>query len=518
MIEFNDISITLKNNDRKIISNFNFVLHSNDKIAIIGEEGNGKSTLLKTVVNMKEVEEYANVSGNVKCNYKIGYLEQSLNNDWNNESVINYFLKSNPEGEIDFEKYDELYKIYELFSKFNLKEELLDEHNIISNLSGGEKVKIQLIKIISNNPDILILDEPTNDLDINTLEWLESFINDTNKPFIYVSHDETLLENTSNGIIHLEQIKKKSECKHTIERINYKDYIFKRFNLLEHQEQVARKQRNDYNKKMEDFRRIYQKVEYRQNTISRGDPFGAAILKKKIGSMKSMEKRFEKEKENFLDIPDAEEAINIKFNENNSIPNGKVILDLNLDELKIDNKLLSKNIKFKINGPRHIVIIGENGVGKSTLLKIINNNLKERTDIKSGYMPQQYDDILDYNKTPIEYLSKGTSREELTLVRTYLGSLKFTKEEATSKIKDLSGGQKAKVLLIKLILDNNNVLILDEPTRNLSPLSNPVIRNILSSFNGTIISVSHDRKFINEVCDEKYELSSEGLLNVNKVF
>lgn len=127
-------------------------------------------------------------------------------------------------------------------------------------------------------------------------------------------------------------------------------------------------------------------------------------------------------------------------------------------------------------------------------------------------MPQNYDDLLNLDKTPVEFLTeKDKTKEFQTQVRTYLGSLKFTKEEVLSKINNLSGGQKAKLLLSKLILDQSNVLILDEPTRNLSPLSNPVIRKLLKEFKGTIISVSHDRKYIDEVCDEIYELTPEGL-------
>ena len=132
-------------------------------------------------------------------------------------------------------------------------------------------------------------------------------------------------------------------------------------------------------------------------------------------------------------------------------------------------------------------------------------------------MSQNYDELLDLDKTPLELLTENDkSKDFQTQVRTYLGSLKFTKEEVLGKIENLSGGQKAKLLLIKLILDQSNVLILDEPTRNLSPLSNPVIRKLLKEFKGTIISVSHDRKYIDEVCNEIYELTREGLIFRNE--
>lgn len=517
MIEFNNFTIILKKNDRPIINGFNFKLEQTDKIAIIGEEGNGKSTLLKSIVNIGEVKEYANVSGVIKTNnLNIGYLEQTISSKWNNTLVSDYLLLDDPNSEIDYSNYNLLNKVYDYFYKFDL------DYNTISNqtigtLSGGEKVKVGLVKILIRDVDVLLLDEPTNDLDISTLEWLESFINSCKLPILFISHDETLLENTANGIIHLEQLNKKTKSAYTIERISYKDYIEKRLNIIAREDEIARKQRSNYKAKMERFNQIYQKVEYEQNTISRADPHGARLLKKKIKSMKSMEKRFEKEKENFLDIPDPEEAINLFFSDIEKIPTNKTILDFHLDKLTIDNKELSKNIELKIYGSEHVVLIGANGCGKTTLIKKIYDELKIRKDINVGYMSQNYEDLLDVNITPIEYLYEKGSKEEITTARKYLGNLKFTREEMTNSIEYLSGGQRAKLLLLSLILKKCNVLILDEPTRNLSPLSNPVIRTMLNNFNGSIISVSHDRKYINEVCNKIYELNKDGLFLINDI-
>lgn len=275
---------------------------------------------------------------------------------------------------------------------------------------------------------------------------------------------------------------------------------------------IARKEQSDYNKQMAGFREVYQKVEYQQRTITRSDPHGAALLKKKMKSLKSQEKRYEREKENFTEIPDVEEAITIKNAVTKEIPSGKMVLDISLPTLTQGDKELSRNINLSIFGSKHVVIIGHNGVGKTTFLKKVYEELKTREDLQIGYMPQNYDELLDLDKTPLELLTENDhSKDFQTQVRTYLGSLKFTKEEVLGKIANLSGGQKAKLLLIKLILEKSNVLILDEPTRNLSPLSNPVIRKLLKEFKGAIISVSHDRKFIDEVCDEIYEFTPEGL-------
>lgn len=513
MLEFNKVSITLKKDDRPIIKDFTFTLRPKEKIAIIGEEGNGKSTLLKLVTDKNAVMEYATVTGQVNThNLHVGYLEQSLQDNWKESTVMDYFLKDSPEEDINFDNYNYLTDIYSLFAKFGLDDKMLEDDRPIKTLSGGEKVKIQIIKILCKKPDILLLDEPTNDIDIETLEWLENFINSTDAPILYVSHDETLLENTATGIIHLESIKKKTDCRYTISYEGYKDYIESRSRALSHQEMIARKEQSDYNKQMAGFREVYQKVEYQQRTITRSDPHGAALLKKKMKSLKSQEKRYEREKENFTEIPDVEEAITIKNAVTKEIPSGKMVLDISLHTLTQGDKELSRNINLSIFGSKHVVIIGHNGVGKTTFLKKVYEELKTREDLQIGYMPQNYDELLDLDKTPLELLTENDhSKDFQTQVRTYLGSLKFTKEEVLGKIANLSGGQKAKLLLIKLILEKSNVLILDEPTRNLSPLSNPVIRKLLKEFKGAIISVSHDRKFIDEVCDEIYEFTPEGL-------
>ena len=156
-------------------------------------------------------------------------------------------------------------------------------------------------------------------------------------------------------------------------------------------------------------------------------------------------------------------------------------------------------------------LMGLNGAGKTTLLKKIAEELLNRNDIKAEYMPQTYEDLLDLDVTPVDYLDKTGDKEERTRIRTYLGSLKYTPDEMEHPIRELSGGQKAKVLLLRMSLSGANVLILDEPTRNFSPLSGPVIRKMLREFPGAVISISHDRKYIEEVCDKIYQLNPNGL-------
>jgi ATPase subunit of ABC transporter with duplicated ATPase domains len=176
-----------------------------------------------------------------------------------------------------------------------------------------------------------------------------------------------------------------------------------------------------------------------------------------------------------------------------------------------ESRLLVANISLRIRGSEKICIIGTNGAGKTTFLRKIAEELISRDDIRAEYMPQNYEEMLDFDMTPVDFLDQSGDNEERTRIRTYLGSLKYTYNEMDQPIRDLSGGQKAKVLLLKMSLSGANVLILDEPTRNFSPLSGPVIRKMLREFPGTIISISHDRKYIDEVCDKVYELNSKGL-------
>lgn len=497
MFEINNLTISI--DDRYIIKNLNLVLNKNDKLAIIGEEGNGKSTLLKSILGLCN---YATISGTINTRgNRIGYLEQSINEKHLNKKVLDYlFIDQN-------DYYNKVNSLYKYLDIIKLNEIILDQ--TINTLSGGEKVKIGILKLLLEEDDILFLDEPTNDLDIETLEWLEGFIKNTSKPIMFVSHDETLLSRTANIILHLEQIKKKQECRHTLLKVDYDTYVNDRIRKINKDTQVAKEERREQAKQLEKYIKLMQKVEHQQNTISRSNPFGAAALKRKMHSLKAQEKRMNNKE--LTEIPDVEESINIKFPDV-FIPNNKKIIDINIPELKVNNRILSKNIKLEIIGNTHLCIIGKNGVGKTTLIKQVYNELKNRKDLKIGYMPQNYEDMLSNYEYVLEFITPSKSKEEITLIRQYLGNIKFTHEEMTGKISNLSNGSKAKLFLIKLILDECNVLILDEPTRNVSPLSNPVIRQVLNDYKGCIISISHDRKYLNEVANKIYILTENGLI------
>lgn len=505
MLQLKDVSITYKKDLRVLISQLSLVLNPGDKAALIGEEGNGKSTLMKLIYDEGMVEDYIEFSGDIIRNGSVqGYLKQELDSGDKEMSVYEFMEQEPAFYDMDTKE------LAGLAGKLGLSVELLYSDQRVGTLSGGEKVKLQIIRILCRRPDVLLLDEPSNDIDLETLEWLERFVNQWEGAVLFISHDETFLERTANRIIHLEMLKKKREPRHTISNTGYTEYIEMRGHQLEKQEQLARKERSEYRAQQERFRRIQQKVEHQQNIITRQDPHGGKLLKKKMKAVKSMEHRFEKDAADMTDMPETEEAIRFRFHGAHGIPQGKIVLEMKKEKLTAGGRLLSENIDFQVRGPQKVCIIGKNGVGKTTMLKRIAGLLLEREDIQAAYMPQDYKDRMDFDSTPAAFLTRTGDREEQTKIRTFLGSLKYTAEEMEHPIRELSGGQRAKLFLLGISMHGANVLILDEPTRNFSPLSNPVIRRMLKEFNGAIISVSHDRKYISEVCDTVYELTAEG--------
>ena len=329
--------------------------------------------------------------------------------------------------------------------------------------------------------------------------------------FRSISHDETLIENTANVIIHMEQLIRKTKCRITVSRAGYRDYLARRQRQFAHQDQVAKKQRDDYAEQMRRWRQIRDRVEHEQRTISRANPSGGRLLKKKMHSVLATERRLEREKEQFLDFSEQEDAIITRFDCDVSLPSGKVVLDFALDRLCVEDRILARDISVLVTGPAIIGITGNNGVGKSTLLRRFWEILQNRSDLSAAYMPQNYAEMLDYRQTPVERLSANYTKDEITRARNCMGSMRFTHGEMTGPIGQLSGGQRAKILFLDMVLKRANVLLLDEPTRNFSPLSAPVVRRALRDFGGAIISVSHDRKYLAEVCDAVYELNPEGL-------
>lgn len=514
MLQIKHLTIRHKKDYRILLENFNLCINPGDKCALIGEEGNGKSTLLKLICVPDMAEDYVEYEGEIlRTGERFGYLPQELPVSQQTKTIYEYLT----ETDAFYDKNPS--ELAQLCTKIGFPLERLYSEEFLGMLSGGEKIKIQLIRLLIEEPTMLFLDEPSNDLDIETLVWLEGFIQNSTIPVLYISHDETLLERTANRIIHIEQLRRKTTPRCKIIYSDYQNYIARRSAQFEKQEQEAGNERRAYDRQQEKFRRIQQKVEYQQNAISRQNPHGGALLKKTMHRVKAYEARFEKEFETMTEMPEYEEAMFTRFGSQTSIPNGKIVLDFALDTLSVpasedsqEPRILARNIHLFIQGSEHICITGQNGCGKTTLMRILAKELLQRTDIKAAYMPQNYEELLDLEQTAVEFLSDG-SKESISMMRTYLGSMKFTADEMMHPMRELSGGQRAKVMLLYLDTSGCDVLLLDEPSRNFSPLSNPVIRHMLADYQGAIISISHDRKYIAEVCDKVYELTGDGLTN-----
>lgn len=509
MLQIKNLTITHQKDLRIILENFSLVLNDGDKAVIIGEEGNGKSTLMKWIYDPDLVEDYTECDGDrITGNERPGYLPQELADADKEKSVYEFFT--------DAESfYDQTPKNLAKYAKeFHIAEDFFYREQLMGTLSGGEKTKAQIIRLVMQQPTVLLFDEPSNDIDIETLEWLETFINHWPHIILFISHDETLIENTANMIIHIEQLRRKTRSRYSIAHMPFKRYRKERLNQFEKQRRQAVSDRRDKRIREEKYQKIYQRVAHEQEAISRQDPGGARLLKKKMHAVKSMGRRFEREDENMTEFPEQEDAIFFKLgNKTASIPAGKTVLEYSLDELRTPDgeKILSKNIFLRIKGSKKICITGVNGAGKTTLLRKIADELLQRADLTVGYMAQNYEELLNPDASPVDFLDETGDKTVRTYIRTYLGSLKYTADEMARPVSELSGGQKAKLLLLKMSLSGANVLILDEPTRNFSPLSGSVIRKMLREFPGAILSISHDRKYIDEVCDTVYELTEEGL-------
>lgn len=506
MLQIQNLTITHKKDSRELVRDFSFCLNPGDRAALIGEEGNGKSTLLKLIYDERLTEDYAEFTGVIsKKGMRLGYLPQELPEAEKEKSVWEFCMEKPGFAECQPKE------LARTAGRMGLDAGLFYSDQKMGSLSGGERVKLQLACILLDGPDVLLLDEPSNDLDLPTLDFLERLILDSPVPVLYISHDEVLLERTANLIIHLELIRRKTVSRVTVTRSGYREYVDRRLASLGRQEQQARNERREYAKQQERFRQIQQKVEHGLRSVSRQDPHSGYLMKKKMRAVKAQERRFQKEAEEFTELPDTEDAIFVRLGEQMPMPAGKRVLEYRKAELSAGGRVLARDVSLDVRGPERVCIVGRNGAGKSTLLKEIAEELSKRQDLHTGYMPQNYEELLDLSRTPVEFLADTGDKQERDRIGTYLGSMKYTADEMGRPIRELSGGQKAKLLLLKLSMQKCDVLVLDEPTRNFSPLSAPVIRGILRDFTGAIISVSHDRKYIQEVCTAVYELDETGL-------
>ena len=508
MLQIRHLTITHLKDLKDLISDLSLTVNAGDKAGIIGEEGNGKSTLLKLLMDERFVSDYISYTGEIQKSYShYAYLPQSLPKNERRLSLNDYFF-----GDLDVDL--DYSKLYRFAQELHFDSERFTSQQTIATLSGGETLKVQLLKILSTNWDILFLDEPSNDLDIDTMIWLENFLQNTPQTVMFVSHDESLLSHAATKIVHLELVKKKQEAKTTVRNLDYENYSQQRQTAFEKQTKDAKKEREEYQKTMEKHRRVKQSVEHvLRNTH---DSTAGRLVAKKMKNVLSQGKRFEREAAELTELPTQADAINLKFPAIAPLPSTKRVVTLEQMCLKVGERTLAQNINFELLGQEKIGIIGENGAGKSTFIKELRNLLQKKKGITLGYMPQIYPDSLNEVDSPIDFLTSTGEGIEREKILTHLASLQFTRNEVQHSISQLSGGQKAKLLLLKMVLDQANVLLLDEPTRNFSPTSQPQVRKLFTDYNGAIITVSHDRTFLKEVCQKIYHLTETGLEQVKK--
>lgn len=498
MLHIRHLTITHQTDLQDLVKDLSFVVNPGDKLAIIGEEGTGKSTLIKILLNPDLLADYAQWDGEIINHFsRIGYLPQSLSAKECQQTVSDFLYADLDYGQFDFNLF------YKMAEQFQLDIEQFEEQNqTLASLSGGEKLKLQLSKILATDPDLLLFDEPSSDLDLETVKWLEQFIRQSEKTILFISHDETLLTHAATAILHLELLKKRTEPRASYFQGNYQDYKTERTERFERQLQVANKEREEHAKKLQRHHRVQQSVEHTLRNTH--DSTAGRLLAKKMKVVLSQKRRFDKEAENFTEIPQDMDAIHLFFSDIVPLPATKVILNWEEKEVRT-----GQSLSLQVRGQEKIVLTGKNGIGKTRLLKEILADLTTRGDISLGYMPQNYEELLTPDQTPLSFLQEGDHEE---VARTLLASLRFTREEVIHSVASLSGGQKAKLFLAKMVLDGNNVLVLDEPTRHFSPTSQPLIRSLLQDFPGAMISVSHDRLFIEEVGQTIYQLTETSLV------
>ncbi len=507
-----------------ILENISLSIHQNDRIGLIGANGAGKTSLLKILCQELSYDE-----GDlyIAKSIKLGYLEQSNVLDSSKtvfEEVVEVFLPL-MDMENDLRKLElEIAKLGKNNSPSSLLESTMNQYSIllekfnkrngygfrsevrgvlkglgfsddefnqpIPQLSGGQKTRISLAKLLLSQPDILILDEPTNHLDIKAVEWLERFLKDYNGAILMVSHDRYFLDQLVNRIVEIEN--------HQLQAYNgnYTDFIGKK-EIIKEQE-------------LKDYIQQQKEILRQKDMIRRLKQHGTEKL---ISRAKSKEKQLAKIEE--LHPPRiGRSPIKIRFHV--SSKSGNDVLSIENLAKSFDDTPLFHGVTFNIYKGERVSLIGPNGVGKSTILKIILNKIKASGgglhlghNVKLGYYAQEQEN-LNLNKLVINEIWDDHIYMKETEVRKLLGSFLFRGDDVFKPVSALSGGEKAKLSLLKLILSDANFLLLDEPTNHLDIDSKEILEKALLQYDGTILSVSHDRYFLNHLTTKLIELTPDG--------
>ena len=518
----NATNISKSFGSNEIIKDANFLVNEHEKVAIVGINGAGKTTLLKILTGEERAD-----SGNVILakDAKLGYLRQINNVDSTLSiidelyTVIEHILNmekrmlemqeqmqhlSGEELEALYSSYTALTHSYELMDGYAAKSKVIgilkglgfDENDFerkINTLSGGQKTRVFLAKLLLEEPDIILLDEPTNHLDLRSIEWLESYLLNYKGAVIIVSHDRYFLDKIVSKVIDIENAEVQMYSG------NYSDFSAKKQMLLD--------------AKMKEYLNQQQEIKHQEAVITKLKQFNR---EKSIKRAESRQKQLEKIDRVEAPVTHIE---NMKLSLDISKESGKDVLTIHDLSKSFDEKHLFSNINFEIKRGERVAIIGDNGTGKTTLLKIINGLLSPDTgeviygsNVSIAYYDQEHQ-VLHMDKTLFDEISDTYPEMNNTQIRNILAAFLFTGEDVFKKIGDLSGGERGRVSLVKLMLSKANFLLLDEPTNHLDILSKDVLESALNSFPGTICYVSHDRYFINKTATRILDLTGNRLLN-----
>ncbi|MGN0166761.1 MAG: ABC-F family ATP-binding cassette domain-containing protein [Acetatifactor sp.] len=508
--------------EHKVLENISFQIEDYEKAAIVGINGAGKTTLLRIVVGQMQPD-----TGTVTLSRDktLGYLAQNDAVDTSNtiyeellsvkqdlidlehrirECEVIMQTKEGAELELLMKQYANLTHAFEIGDGYAYKSEITgvlkglgfteaEFEKKVSTLSGGQKTRVALGKLLLQKPDLIILDEPTNHLDMNSITWLETYLLNYRGAVIIVSHDRFFLDRIATKVIEIDQTKA------TTFTGNYSDYAVKK-------EQLRTAAMNAYLNQQREIR-------HQEAVIEKLRSFNR---EKSIRRAESREKMLDKIE--VIEKPtEARSDMRLKLTPRKI--SGNDVLTVEDLAKSFGEHLLFEHIHFEIKRGEHVAIIGDNGTGKTTLLKILNNQLSADTglfrlgaNVEIGYYDQEHH-VLHPEKTLFEEISDEYPTLNNTEIRNCLAAFLFTGEDVFKQIRDLSGGERGRVSLAKLMLGNANFLILDEPTNHLDIMSKEILEDAINSYEGTVLYVSHDRYFINRTAHRILDLTAHQLVN-----